>query len=377
LLASKDVGGNDLKTIDGSTWDPWSKTLLFTTESTGSPTYSATPDYPSTVTDVSGSLGRGGYEGIQNDSAGNIWIVEDIGGTTIPTAARRPNSFVYRFVPDTASDLTKGKLQVLQVKAADGHVITAATQAALNAPDLVALNTYGSTFDTKWVTVHDTATDGAAPFNANTVAKAHDGTPFKRPENGVFRPDGKFQEFYFTATGDTNATSSENASAGGWGGVFVLKQKKPTDDTGKITIFYKGNQAHTGLDNLTFFSKDRLAVVEDAGATLHTQRNGLDSAYMLDVDDDYSNVANQPVRFIAEGRDASATLDAGLVGSRGYSNEDDNEITGIHVSNGDVGKDGVLGAKEPRLFDHKGEWRAFWTQQHGDNFTWELVSKGR
>ena len=30
--------------------------------------------------DVSGALGRGGYEGIQDDSAGNIWIVEDVGG---------------------------------------------------------------------------------------------------------------------------------------------------------------------------------------------------------------------------------------------------------------------------------------------------------
>ena len=44
--------------------------------------------YPSTVDDVSGALGRGGYEGIQNDSDGNIWIVEDIGGSIKP--ARRP-----------------------------------------------------------------------------------------------------------------------------------------------------------------------------------------------------------------------------------------------------------------------------------------------
>ena len=38
------------------------------------------PTIPSTVDDVSGALGRGGYEGIQNDSDGNIWIVEDVGG---------------------------------------------------------------------------------------------------------------------------------------------------------------------------------------------------------------------------------------------------------------------------------------------------------
>ncbi len=55
---------------------------------------------PRRSTDVSGALGRGGYEGIQDDSAGNVWIVEDIGGSSKPgTTAKRPNSFVYRYVP--------------------------------------------------------------------------------------------------------------------------------------------------------------------------------------------------------------------------------------------------------------------------------------
>ena len=47
---------------------PWARKLIFTTESPNAPTYSATPDYPSTVEDVSGSLGRGGYEGVSVDS---------------------------------------------------------------------------------------------------------------------------------------------------------------------------------------------------------------------------------------------------------------------------------------------------------------------
>jgi secreted PhoX family phosphatase len=81
VLATKDSNGADIADIDGSTWDPWAKRLLFTTENSSAPTYAATPGYPSTVSDVSGALGRGGYEGIQNDSAGNIWIVEDIGGS--------------------------------------------------------------------------------------------------------------------------------------------------------------------------------------------------------------------------------------------------------------------------------------------------------
>ena len=65
-----------------------------------------TPQLPTTrrrSTDVSGALGRGGYEGIQDDSDGNIWIVEDVGGSAKPgTTAKRPNSFIYRYVPDAS-----------------------------------------------------------------------------------------------------------------------------------------------------------------------------------------------------------------------------------------------------------------------------------
>jgi hypothetical protein len=35
-------------------------------------------------------------------------VIEDVGGTTVPTAARNPNSFVYRFPPYDKSDLTQG-----------------------------------------------------------------------------------------------------------------------------------------------------------------------------------------------------------------------------------------------------------------------------
>src|SRR5262249_46769767 len=94
LMATKDTTGAPLATIDGSTWDPYSHRLLFTTEDQNSPIYSATAEFPSTVKDISGALGRGGYEGIQDDGAGNIWIVEDIGGgrkgDDTPQAAKKP-----------------------------------------------------------------------------------------------------------------------------------------------------------------------------------------------------------------------------------------------------------------------------------------------
>jgi hypothetical protein len=370
LLATQDTSGVSIATIDGSTWDPWAQRLLFTTESASAPTYSATADYPSQVEDVSGALGRGGYEGIQDDSAGNIWIVEDIGGAGKQgTTARRPNSFVYRYVPARPGDLHNGKLQALQVLSDAGQPITFESQAALQAPDEVALHTYGKTFDTRWVTVHDTAVDGTTPFNANTAAKAVHATPFKRPENGQFRPGSHFTEFFFDETGDTNATSPENDTAGGWGSILKLTQSSPSASSGKLTLFFKCDKAHSGFDNTAFLSRNLVTFVEDAGDTLHSQRNALDSGYVFDVTTDYSDSSNQPVRWLAEGRDAPVTINPA---NNGFGkNDGDNEITGVHVSDGDPSANGVLGARVPHLF--QGGWRWFYTQQHGDNPTYEVT----
>ena len=124
------------------------------------------------------------------------------------------------------------------------------------------------------------------------------------------------------------------------------------------------------FDNVTFIDRDHVAFVEDAGDGLHLQRNALDSAYLYDVHTDYSTGA-QPIRFIAEGRDSSATEDNMLSAlGNGFPNEGDNEITGIHMSDGDPSTGGILGAKSPEPFEDG--WRLFWTQQHGDNFTWEV-----
>ena len=55
-------------------------------------------------------------------------------------------------------------------------------------------------------------------------------------------------------------------------------------------------------------------------------------------------------------------------------NGGDNEITGLHVSDGDPSDGGILGAKVPNLNDPR--WRWFYTQQHGDNTTYEVFSAG-
>jgi len=382
LLATKDKLGNDLPGFDGSTWYPWSERLLLTAEGAkGGGVWQATPGYPSTVDSLVGIMGQGGYEGIQADSRGNIWIVEDSGGST-GTAfphARRPNSFIYRFIPKDTSDLTKGgKLQALQVqsKAHSGPIAfapgstPAIVDGDISSQDQKDLHTYGKSFSTKWITIHDTAVDGFAAFNANALAKNAQATPFKRPENGQFRPGTGFREFFFDTTGDTNALT-EAADFGGFGAVFKIAQRSPSADEGTLTLFYRGDAAHSGFDNVAFWSANEIVFVQDMGDTMHTQINAYDSAFMFDVRLDYSNPANQPVRILALGRDPSATIDSGLLPSSGFQNEGDNEITGIHVSDGDPGVGGLLGAKLPWLF-HFG-WRAFYTQQHGDNQTFEIV----
>ena len=375
VMASKDKTGAPLANIDGSTWDPFARRLIFTTENASGPEYQATLEFPSVVEDISGSIGRGGYEGVQNDSLGNLWIVEDVGGSSPAAAphAKVPNSFVYRFVPRRSDDLTRGKLQVLQViSLRTGTPITFhGADADTLSDDVRDLHTYGKVFDTNWVTIHDTDVDGSAPYSANALAKAKGGTPFKRPENGQFRPGTGFREFFFDETGDTNALT-EAGAFGGFGGITKLTQASPGADSGKLTPLFVGDVKHSGFDNVGFVSKDLIVFVEDAGDTLHTQRNALDSAWLFNVRLDYSNPANQPLLVLAEGRDPSATLDSAFLGMPGFNNEGDNEITGFHVSNGDPSRAGILGAAIPKPF--KNGWRVFYTQQHGDNFTWEILA---
>ena len=385
LLATHESGpggantGAVLPVFDGSTWDPWAKRLLFTAELGASGgAWQGTLDFPSAMVNLQPWLGRGGFEGIQNDDRGNVYIAEDSGGSTIAgTNAKRPNSFIYRFLPVDSGDLTKGgQIQALQVLK-DNTPITWDDGASVTSPAYVALHQYHTSYDTKWITIATTNAASALPGpDDNALARAAHATPFKRPENGLFRPGSKFKEFYFDETGDTNALSTANGVSGGWGSLFKLTQD-PKTDSGKITVFYNGDQEHAAFDNLAFFSDTRLAVVEDAGDLLHGQRNALDSAYLFDTGTDYADSANKPTRFIAEGRDASATLDASYAGTAGFTNEGDNEITGIHVSDGDPGKDGILGAKKPKSLRSNGDWRAFWTQQHGDNTTWELLPTAR
>jgi Alkaline phosphatase PhoX len=373
-------GLTHINDIDGSTYDPFTGTLLFTSEA-GPPVggvYELTTSWPPTVTKLDGILGSAGYEGIHPDDQGNLLIIEDSGGASVnvnpddpnsPKNARQPNSFVYRFVPNDKADLSAGgKLQALQVSI-DGEPVV------FHADDPVGdvfsdaqlqLHTPGTSFPVQWVTVHDTAVDGTDPFNANSAAKAAGATPFKRPENAQFLPGSGFLTFFFDPTGDTNANSGNVpalAARGAWGSIFRVDLNSDREG-GLISIFVLGDAKHSSFDNLTFADANTLLAAEDRGDTLHSQLNRLDSIWSFFVN------GSPATRFVALGRDKLAEIDASLLGTPGYQNEGDNEPTGLHVSTGNTLASGI-----PGTLANLNHPRAFFTQQHGMNTVYEVVKK--
>jgi hypothetical protein len=345
--------------IDGSVWDPFTNTLLFSQErgSTGGVIEVGADFDPSTgggagLRTLYGSMGQGGYEGIRPDKFGNIWIVEDVGGTTF-NFAKNPNSFIYRFVPTNTADLSQGKLQALQVYIDGEPVIFHAEDVTLSETQL-KLHTVGAHYFVKWVTLHDTAVDGTDPYDANARAKAVGATPFKRPENGAFLPESDFRTFFFTITGDTDANAGNNpelAARGAWGGIFRV-DLDASRESGRISLIVLGDADHASFDNIAWSSGTTILASEDRGDTLHDQLNKLDSVWAYNI-----KQPNSPARLIALGQDRMAI-------------NEDNEPTGVDYSEGDSSLAGLLGRRAPR----PERSRLFFTQQHGEDNLYEIVT---
>jgi hypothetical protein len=406
-----------LTRVDGSVYDPFAKVMLFAQEGNATTTggiFQVPVEYAPGFQDpttLQGSLGRGGTEGMRIDDKGNLLFAEDISGTSVstdptnnnaaPKEAHQPNSFIYKLVPTTPDDLTQGKLYALQVERLGtrstpitfgghgGGASEAAPAACTGArtevtsqgsaafcdtwsQDVKDEYTPGNSLVTKWVLIHDTAVDGTAPFNINAAAKAAGATPFKRPETVAYLPGSDFQTFFFTPTGDTlgavgdtPAGQSALASSGAFGAVMRVDLDDASNplSNGHLSVAFVGDTVHNSFDNITFFDGDTAFVAEDRGDALHQQLNTLDSVWSLDVSDGSTR------RLVGLGRDASSTADAALLGTPGFQNDGDNEPTGITVSDGAMGVGHLVGRNDPSLSAGR---RAFFTQQHGDDNTFEL-----
>jgi|GEM_PF-210910 len=398
------TGSTGLSRVDGSTYDPFNRNLLVTQEGNATTSggvvqvpvaFSAGFQDPTTLY---GSIGRGGYEGIRVDPAGNLVIAEDQGGAAVsadpaaPNAAAKPakgpNSFIYKFVPTSPTNLSTGTLYALQVRNGANAPITFAGHGggtdAVPLPctgsipgvaagggstafcdaysqDLLGLHSGGGSLTTSWVQIHDTAV-ASIPFDANAAAKAANATPFLRPETLAYQPGSDFGSFFFTETGDTNNLAAPLAASGAFGSVMRVDLDNPAAPLsgGQLSMSVLGDAAHTGMDNITFLDETTMLVGEDRGDLLHTQLNTLDSVWSFDVNDGTSK------RFVALGRTASAVADAALLGTVGFQNDGDEETTGVIVSDGSTSR--------LRLPGWAGGGRVFFTQQHGDNQTFEAIA---
>lgn len=375
LLTPADVNGlTGFNSIDGSTWDPFSRTMVFTQEAgTNGGIIEMSADFDANtgagagLRTLYGSIGRGGFEGIHPDDRGNLLIIEDVGGTTV-NFGKNPNSFVYRFVPNNPADLSQGKLQALQVSINGSPLTFVPVDASHPNGDTLSdnqlrLHMVGASWPVRWVTVHDTVTNGTASFDANAAAKAAGATPFKRPENAQFEPGSRFQTFFFDITGDTDnraGTQAALAARGAWGGIFRVDLDQSCSH-GSITLVVLGDADHAAFDNVTFADrKDTLLVTEDRGDTLHDQLNKLDSiwAFTLKKDDPRRNTV---ARFVALGEDRMAPI----------ATEEDNEPTGLHMSEGDSTINGLIGRRE----FNTNRAMLFFTQQHGENNLFEVFPR--
>ena len=350
--------------------------------------WQSTLDFPPLVEEISGILGRGGYEGIQNDSDGNLWIAEDVSGAkgAVNNHARQPNSFIFRFLPNDKHDLTKGgKLQALQVCRLNVDALR---------PDRLSRQRRRRR--------HPVAEPEGPPHLRQPVQDELDHRPRHRrrrnrrpstptrsprritrrrssgPRTAQFRPGKQFKEFFFDATGDTDAATQAGSA------VRRLRRRLQADAIEPVrrqrrphALLPRRHRPHGPRQRRVLGQGPRRRSSRTA-ATVCTPRTMPSTppgsstcgpttrTRTTSPSASSRSAATRPPRSTPRSRRARrATVSRTRATTRS---------PGIHVSDGDPGIHGILGDREPHPFH--GGWRIFYTQQHGDNFTWEILPAG-
>ena len=223
------------------------------------------------------------------------------------------------------------------------------------------LHTYGTTLKTRWVLVHDTDKDGTDAVRRQRARQGGRCNAAQAAgERPVFRPGTDFSEFVFTETGDTNAKTEAGAE---YGGLRRGPQAHPGGAVGategEITLVFRGDVGTPASTTSPSGRRTRCSSSRTAATSCTSQRNALDSGYVIDVTADYSKHGRPAGPLPRRGSRHRRDDRRGLVAlpDTGFQNDGDNEITGIHVSDGDASPVGLLGAKVPTPFENG--WRVF------------------
>jgi len=110
--------------LDGIRWTPWG-TLVFAEETTGGRFFEVKldPENPMVALEVMDrpAVGRLAHEGIDLDREGNIYVVDEHRGRSSGCSGVTPcGGGIYKFVADSAGDLSIGSLYALKVTGPDG-----------------------------------------------------------------------------------------------------------------------------------------------------------------------------------------------------------------------------------------------------------------
>jgi len=110
--------------LDGIRWTAWG-TLVFAEETTGGRFFEVIldPNDPTTAVEIIDrpAVGRLAHEGIDLDTEGNVYVVDEHRGRSVGCSGVTPcGGGVYKFVPDNEADLSSGSLYVLKVTGPDG-----------------------------------------------------------------------------------------------------------------------------------------------------------------------------------------------------------------------------------------------------------------
>ena len=106
--------------LDGIRWTPWG-TLLFAEETTDGRLFEIVlnPDMISGTVIQRDEVGRLAHEGIDIDSKGNIYVVDEWRGQSVGCGFTPCGGGIYKFVPDQYGDLSSGNLFVLKIVIGD------------------------------------------------------------------------------------------------------------------------------------------------------------------------------------------------------------------------------------------------------------------
>ena len=169
LLTPGDGKTTGFNSGDGSTWDPFAKVMLYSQEA--SPTtggvieqspfwtleHPTCREPPSTAAWAAAASRASTPTATATSSSSRTRAARRCRSTptTRParSTAKQPNSFVYRFVPDHPGDLTKGKLQVLQVTI-DKQVLTFTCTATPTSCPASPAQASGDVFSTAQLKLH-------------------------------------------------------------------------------------------------------------------------------------------------------------------------------------------------------------------------------